>query len=353
MDETERFVSAAGVPCAGCRAMVTDGVWSHSEQWCDACAPAAERNVRTMDLPEALTQQDRLKAAIRTLQDLGAWAEGRPCVPGSATPEHPFGNVLLTQPSKMPGFSWSLPAGNPRNGQEDGKCPGAVFGIGAICSSCYANPDSLVKRKSGAMERRGGNYDRPSVRRAQKARSDWTMDCLGTKEGRARWVTVMTAAITWATRTYDAAARMDWDNEYRDAICLPPYATPPEVNPDTRRILYFRWHDSGDVFSPRYGDMIREVCAALPDVRFWLPTRSWHSTPRILAVLQDVNTLPNVAVRPSALYLEQDAPVVPGLSAGTGAKSSGATCPAHLQNNECRQCRVCWGKTRPAYYKVH
>jgi len=70
-------------------------------------------------------------------------------------------------------------------------------------------------------------------------------------------------------------------------------------------------------------------------------------------VLQDVNALPNVAIRPSALFLEEDAPMVPGLSAGTGAKSVGANCPAHLQNNECRQCRRCWGKSGDVYYKVH
>jgi hypothetical protein len=249
----------------------------------------------------------------------------------------------------MPGYSWSIPAGNARNGQEDGTCPGAVFGLNSICGSCYANPDSLVRRKSGRMERRGGNYDRRSVRQAQKARRDWTMRCLMTKEGMDEWVTVMTAAVTWATRTYAHEAQVAW----RRQICHPDYAMPPRVNPDTRRILFFRVHDSGDMFSPKYAAMWQRVCANIPEVRFWIPTRSWHSTPRILTVLQEVNALPNVAVRPSALYLEEDAPVVPGLSAGTGAKSVDANCPAHLQHNECRSCRRCWAKGSEVYYHVH
>lgn len=41
LTKTERFVSAAGVECAGCAETITDGVWSHSEHWCDGCAPGA------------------------------------------------------------------------------------------------------------------------------------------------------------------------------------------------------------------------------------------------------------------------------------------------------------------------
>ena len=270
-----------------------------------------------------------LAEALTTLLANGAFCDGRPIVPGSIAPDCRTGRALLTEPSKMPAFSWSLPAGNKRMGQPKGTCPGArADDPSYLCFLCYANPDSKKLDKHGELIRRGGNYERPSVRKAQSARHQWTTDCLMTKEGQARWVTVMTAAITWATRQ-------------------------DRATPKSKRILFFRWHDSGDVWQPNYGKMIREVCANLPDVRFWLPTRSWHSTPRILTVLQDVAQLPNVAVRPSALRFEETAPVVPGLSAGTGARSAGFNCPAHAQNNECRACRTCWRKDTEVYYRTH
>lgn len=266
-----------------------------------------------------------LTEALEVLRSAGAFGRGIPLIPGTNI-------ALLTKPSKMPGYSWSLPAGNARNGQPKGKCPGAVFGEGAICSSCYANPESQVTHKDGSQARRGGSYGYPVVRAAQDARADWVTDCLMTKEGRDVWVSVMTAAITWSTRTGAGAGKGH-----------------------SRRIPYFRWHDSGDVFNPRYGEMIREVCAALPDVKHWLPTRSWHSTPRILRELVVLNQLPNVAVRPSALFLGDDAPRVDGLAGGTGAKADAYTCPASHQKGMCGDCRACWNPAPAAavYYRIH
>ena len=264
-----------------------------------------------------------LAEALTTMQAHGAFGRGVPLVPGTNI-------ALLTKPSKMPGYSWSLPAGNARNGQSLGTCPGAVFGEGSICGSCYANPDSLARRANGAMERRGGTYGYPVVREAQAARHAWTFDCLVSKEGRDLWVAVMTAAVVWSTRVAKGSAQGG-----------------------SRRIPYFRVHDSGDMFSPRYAQMWQDVCAGVPDVRFWIPTRSWHSTPRILTVLQDVAALPNVAVRPSALRLEETAPVVPGLSAGTGARSVDWNCPASSQGNKCLDCRTCFRKDVQVYYHVH
>ena len=292
-----------------------------------------------------------LTEALTTLLANGAFCAGRPIVPGSITADCHTGRALLTEPSKMPAFSWSLPAGNKRMGQPEGTCPGArADDPSYLCYLCYANPDSKKLDKHGQLIRRGGNYERRSVQKAQSARHQWTTDCLISKEGQATWVTVMTAAITWATRDTVSERYDAWQSE----ICHEPYALAPrKPSAKSKRIRYFRWHDSGDVWQPNYGKMIREVCANLPDVRFWLPTRSWHSTPRILTVLQDMAQLPNVAVRPSALRFEETAPVVPGLSAGTGARSAGFNCPAHAQNNECRACRTCWRKDTEVYYRTH
>lgn len=264
-----------------------------------------------------------LQTAVRTLTAAGAFGRGIPLIPGTNI-------ALLTKPSKMPGYSWSLPAGNARNGQPKGTCPGAVFGPSSICGSCYANPDSQVRHKDGSLARRGGSYGYPVVRTAQDARRDWLMECLMTKEGRDVWTSIMTAAVTWATRVGTGAARGQ-----------------------SRRINAFRVHDSGDVFSPLYAQLWQQVCAAVPDVRFWIPTRSWHSTPRILRELVVLNSLPNATVRPSALYFHEDPPRVAGLSAGTSAAGDGYTCPSSKQGGACRECRACWDGSLPVVYKVH
>jgi hypothetical protein len=36
---------------------------------------------------------------------------------------------------------------------------------------------------------------------------------------------------------------------------------------------YFRWHDTGDVYSRRYWNAIHDIALACPDTKFWLPTR--------------------------------------------------------------------------------
>lgn len=217
---------------------------------------------------------------------------GAPAVPGTAV-------KLLSNPSKMPGYSFGLPAGR--------SCPGAVYGENSICGSCYAQKGMYAFSKNVAI--------------AQQARYDWTLRSLMTADGRATWVTVMTAAVTWATR----------------------------------KEPFFRIHDSGDMFSPQYVNMWAEVARNLPEVHFWAPTRSYHyGNARILVALQNLASLPNVAIRPSALHINVEAPVVDGLQAGSGVKVDGWNCPASTQGNVCGSCRACWTeKSTPIYYHLH
>lgn len=60
----------------------------------------------------------------------------------------------------------------------------------------------------------------------------------------------------------------------------------------------FRWHVSGDVFSFQYACWIADVCAAAPQVPFWIYTRSFQ----FLSPLADVGTLRggNLAINLSA-----------------------------------------------------
>jgi hypothetical protein len=203
---------------------------------------------------------------------------------------------LLTNTSKMPCPSWGLPAGK--------ACPGAKYGAGSICGSCYAAK---------------GNYGVPMVQHALSERFRWTLSLVRTEAGQDAFVAYMAAAI--------------------ERIGLP----------------YFRVHDSGDLFSPAYARCWSRIARQLSHIRFWFPTRSYRIA-TILPAIQELAALPNVTVRPSALMLDADAPVIEGLAAGSGATylHEDATCPAHRQNGECRDCRSCWDRpTVPVLYPLH
>ena len=204
---------------------------------------------------------------------------------------------LLTFTDKMPGASWSTPAKR--------ACPGALFDLGSICASCYA---------------RKGNYTRwNAIQIAQERRFQWTLQCLKTIDGTETWVNTMVTAITFYTRN----------------------------DP------FFRVHDSGDLFSPKYTRAWIEVCRRLPNVNFWFPTRSYRLP--WVDIIRELAALPNVTIRPSALYFEDPAPIIDGLHAGTTATAtSGFTCPAPLQGNKCADCRACWlFKTTEVSYHKH
>lgn len=204
---------------------------------------------------------------------------------------------LLSDASKMPSLSFSLPAGE--------SCPWALYGENTICGDCYAQK---------------GRYVMANVAHAQSVRFEWVRTCLRTPDGTDQFVWTLTDAI-------------------RDA-----------------RNTYFRVHDSGDFFSPAYVRAWARICRALPDVKFWFPTRTWRvlTHPKASAQLKqewalalaELASLPNVSMRPSALFFNAPAPMVrnlvPGMAAGTTARDEGFNCPAATQGNICGSCRVCW-----------
>jgi hypothetical protein len=201
------------------------------------------------------------------------------------------GVSLLSNASKMPTLSFSLPAGE--------SCPWAHYGPGSICGECYAQK---------------GRYTSPVVAHAQQVRWAWVRACMKTPAGTDAFVTAMVSAITDA------------------------------------RNSYFRGHDSGDFFSPAYLRAWIRICRALPDVRFWFPTRTWRALlkakGRALTEwtegLTELAGLPNVALRPSALLFGAPSPRIPFMAAGTTARDEGFSCPASEQGNVCGPCRVCF-----------
>jgi len=103
---------------------------------------------------------------------------------------------------------------------------------------------------------------------------------------------------------------------------------------NSKKSKVFRWHDSGDVQDEAHLIKIFAVCKLTPETRHWLPTReAWIK--HFLPLCPD-----NLVIRFSAPMVDQDAP---GSWPNTSTVvTSGATCPAPTQDNECKDCRACW-----------
>jgi len=96
----------------------------------------------------------------------------------------------------------------------------------------------------------------------------------------------------------------------------------------------FRWHDSGDVQDEEHLLKIFAVCKLTPSKRHWLPTReAW-----IKAFLPECPD--NLVIRFSAPMVNQRAPESWPNSSEVVDKDF--NCPASLQDNECKDCRMCW-----------
>ena len=203
--------------------------------------------------------------------------------------------IHLSRTQKMDGIkSWSLPALD--------TCPGARGPNGTIvqvCQGCYA---------------REGRYLFPEVHSTREAnRQGWATPV---------WVEKMTARL--------------------------------------RRLHqpFFRWFDSGDIYHPDLARRIRDVIAGTPEVKHWIPTRS-YKVPRIKAVLDEIDELPNAVVRYSADEL--DTPLNTDHPASVVVRSPesvppGATlCRAYQSTPaRCNGCRACWDKAVPLIaYPAH
>lgn len=206
----------------------------------------------------------------------------------------------------MDAWSFSLPAGY--------ACPMKNWSDESyICHGCYA----MINR-----------YNMPNVLRAQTIRFMWTKECLKTLKGRVVWANMMIKDI------HDNV-----DNGF------------------------FRGHDSGDFFHPEYVNMWYYVCRSLSNIQFWFPTRCYnHSKSFNLKweiSLTQLNSLPNVVVRPSALKWNDPSPQIEYLSKGTTVVSDKNNhiniCPKTLNGGSClsNNCRSCWSNKKEIAYLVH
>jgi hypothetical protein len=169
-------------------------------------------------------------------------------------------------------------------------CPGAIESPGVLvdaCKGCYATT---------------GNYNYPNVKAPRLSnKEDWT---------RIEWVDDMVKAL------------------------------------DSSR--YFRWFDSGDIYSLGLAEKILEVMTRTPWCKHWLPTRM-HKFPKFKQVLQSMQALDNVSVRFSSDSVTGQ--FIPGLHGSVivptseDATDKMTLCRAYEHEGKCNGCRSCWDKS--------
>lgn len=122
---------------------------------------------------------------------------------------------------------------------------------------------------------------------------------------------------------------------------------------------YFRWLDSGDLYSLALAWKVYAVMEATPWVEHWLPTRM-YKFPKFRPVLDAMRALPNVAVRFSSDSVTGE--FTPGLHGSTIISSTAPpfvpagvkVCEAYEHGGRCNGCRACWDKDIPVIaYVAH
>lgn len=167
-------------------------------------------------------------------------------------------------------------------------CSGAIEGgqLVPACEGCYA---------------RSGNYRFPNVKAPRiHNKQDWK---------RKEWVSDMVKEL---------------DNE-----------------------RYFRWFDSGDIYSVALATKIHEVIRLTPHVKHWIPTRQYKFA-KWDYILNKIKQLPNAMVRNSSdsvtgKYDNRHGSVIGLKEHLTDVK----ICEAYENGGKCNGCRACWDKNIP------
>jgi hypothetical protein len=167
-------------------------------------------------------------------------------------------------------------------------CPGSKNKDGSLvdaCKGCYATT---------------GNYHYPNVKRPRIAnRDDWQ--------------------------------RQDWVQDMVKAL-------------DSQR--YFRWFDSGDVYSIDLAEKILAVMQATPWVKHWIPTRMAKFA-KFKKVLSQMESLPNVKVRFSSDSVTGEHTSAHGstiVPTAADAPKNAFVCQAYQHDGKCNGCRACYDK---------
>ena len=110
---------------------------------------------------------------------------------------------------------------------------------------------------------------------------------------------------------------------------------------------YFRWFDSGDVYTLALAEKMLEVMVRTPWVSHWLPTRM-HKFPKFRQVFTVMQALKNVALRFSSDSVTGE--YTKGLHGSVivptpdDVKRGMTLCKAYSNNGKCNGCRACYDK---------
>jgi hypothetical protein len=204
----------------------------------------------------------------------------------------------LSEPSKMPGFGYSLPP-------EDCPTGSKLRNVeNSVCSRCYAYK---------------GRYVFPLVRAAMKRRLKSVKN--------KHWVEAMAYLL----------------NNQKTSNC-------------------FRWHDSGDVQNMQHLMKIFEVCRRTPTIKHWLPTHERLLLKEIAQKHIPIPTNLNIRLSScmiDAPVRVKELGIFNGSSTFVGEMSERRkkverVCNAPKRKGECGNCRLCWNPlVKAVSYKLH
>lgn len=197
----------------------------------------------------------------------------------------------LSQPRKMPCFSYSLPVARCVTGAKLAKVKGSV------CNQCYAMR---------------GNYNFAPVKASHE-------------------------------RHFEALQRPEWVDAMVKAI------------EGMESSGFFRWHDSGDVQSVEHLEKLAEIARRLPTIQFWLPTREYGFVSAYVAKHGAFPSNLTVRLSAYMVNGNPPSALASRLGVQTsGVTRKGFDCPASTQGNKCLSCRACWDKNvENVNYKKH
>jgi len=121
---------------------------------------------------------------------------------------------------------------------------------------------------------------------------------------------------------------------------------------------YFRWLDSGDMYTVKLATKFHNVIKRTSNCKHWLPTRMYKFN-KFKDILGKINKLSNVALRLSSDSLKGAKINMKGFTTttvvpkGTIAVKDAWLCPASNNNGKCGDCRVCWDKDITVAYIHH
>lgn len=120
---------------------------------------------------------------------------------------------------------------------------------------------------------------------------------------------------------------------------------------------FFRWFDSGDMYSLQLAEKMYQVMLLTPWVSHWLPTRMAKFA-KFADVIRRMKALPNVMVRFSSDSINGE--YTEGVHGSVicetadSAPEGAYVCPAYQQGGQCKACRACYSKEIPLIaYPAH